>query len=395
MLRNYINKRTSDFGADQLIPLDRCLYRCVWESANKGDEDNEVEGSEAAPRDENSDKDAKAAEEATPEKDRILLVVNPNPKSHPWIKALKEHLQDLRKVYPQGVFVFQTLEALKKKLVDLADVSVLNGALEHNRFDLMYVCDAVTENSVDMVHMLEETQYWLELVAPKEEGGELLAVPDVRGGPQKSSGSEHLAVFVTFGGNVESSCPGAGMVMGFGRTLQSEHAFDGVKCALVDLEPLPSCPARESFRQYLDQVFLKKAMHDEMELAIRGGEIVLPRMKRFECSRKDGGEGDQKGEDSQESSDRDGVASAVEAQRPSEAASIGAGRGGKDESMVVSRSAPGEGDAHQYENFVMRQGTVGDLHSLQWEACEMPKLSNPRNVIVQVRMRIHRLTFVI
>ena len=375
-LKSYISKRASDFGADQVLPLEHCLYHTVWEQRKiRADEENEGDF---------QDKDGSEDSQMLV-KDRMLLIVTPNPGSHPWIKEIRRNLQKLKALYRHGACILQSINSLK----EVAQVFGSDGGrgdqglgsnniLSDLAYDLMYVCDPVVEETVDMVHMLDETKSWLDIVVPRDEDQKgSMNISD----PKIIAASVAHAFFVTFGGNMESPCPGAGLVMGFGRTIQAENAFDSVTCSLVDMDPLDVCPAEQSFHHFYEQILLDKEMHYELELAIRDGTIVLPRLKRIDFT--DGNAPKKDAElkagslsEGHAADVEDGDASAPEAEETDE------GKERQDGTSKESRAV--REVAQYYNNYCMKQGIIGDLSTLHFEACEMPKLSDPHNVIVQV-----------
>ena len=130
-----------------------------------------------------------------------------------------------------------------------------------------------------MVHLLTTTKFLLEIVVPLQDDAQRTcsATDLMARTPRKST--EHHDFIVTFSGNVDSCSPGATPVIRFGRTLQTECGFDGVKCSLADVEPLETCPAEKYFKPFYESIILDEKMLDEFEFAIRGDDVILLRLK--------------------------------------------------------------------------------------------------------------------
>eukprot|EP00803_Ostreobium_quekettii_P003476 evm.model.scf_39.4 EVM.evm.TU.scf_39.4 scf_39:15583-26238(-) len=362
LINNFTVKRISEFGADEVAPLDRCLYTCVWEAQKKAGEPLEAGGIALT-----NNALAAPGESGVPGMDRTLLVVSPNPEIHPWVRSLRSHIADLKTVYTRGVVIMQSIKSLREVMQVFAANKHLTGAsdsaLACQDFDLMYVCEPVMEEVVDMVHMLDETRLWLDLVLPQE---------DYAGAVVSQSATDHHAFFVSFGGNADSPCPGVAPVMGFGRTLQTEHALEGVRCSLVDMEPLAMCPADKSFQLFYEHVFQDRRMHDEFELAIRNDVVILPRLKRIDFK------------STKDPSILDTATTFESAADDEGAAEIEANHAGQEAVALGQDGASAREPAQEYSNYCMKQDVVGDLSSLHFEACEKPKLLDPRNAVVQV-----------
>ncbi|CAD7702022.1 unnamed protein product [Ostreobium quekettii] len=365
LINNFMVKRISEPGADEVAPLDRCLYTCVWEAQKKAAGEGVAMADRSAPT---------AGASGLPARDRTLLVVSPNPEIHPWIRSLRSHIADLKTVYSHGVVIMQSIKSLREVLLVFASNKQLAGgsdsALACQDFDLMYVCEPVVEEVLDMVHMLDETRLWLDLVLPQEGNGQ-------------TPMTDHHAFFVSFGGNADSPCPGVAPVMGFGRTLQTEHALEGVKCSLVDMEPLETCPADKSFQLFYEQVFQDQRMHDEFELAIRNDSVILPRLKRLDFKST-------KGPSILDSSTTFESATALPVQGSvSSTEEVGLeiedAPAEREEGALGQDGTAARELAHEYSNYCMKQEVVGDLNSLHFEACEKPKHLDPRNAVVQVQ----------
>lgn len=393
MIKNFVVKRTSDFCVDQIAPLDRCLYRVVWEIEEA--EENQLEDIEGEVEEGKGKKDVEGPEDAdVHKKDRALLIVSPDPRTHPWVRALESRLSDFQAMYLRGSHVLRSIESLKETLQEILGSGILDEVAgsgdqaAHRNVDLMYVCEPVAEESTDMVHMLTEMKLWLDLVLPRPEGQKnTITMPDLTKGIAATAAVHH-AFIITFGGNVDSRCPGATPAIGFGRTLQTEHAFDGVKCSLVDLEPLDECPAEESVQLFYEKVLCNESVGDEFEIAIRGGHVVFPRLKRIPFNSKEESDTGKESAVTDGGANLEGSSEKIDGSAPKQSNDAKDERkddGEANQVMHENEDSPFGEVAHHYVNYRMKQGVVGDLNTLYFEACERPKLSDQRNAIVQVR----------